>query len=38
MAFSLRIAADDCFFGFLPDRLFGMTAPARKGRAVPDGM
>jgi hypothetical protein len=38
MAFSLCIAADDCFFAFLPDRLFGMTASGRKGRAVPDGM
>jgi hypothetical protein len=38
MASSHRIAADDYFFAFLPDRLFGMTASGRKGRAVPDGM
>jgi hypothetical protein len=25
-------------FAFLLDRLFGMTASGRKGRAVPDGM
>jgi hypothetical protein len=31
------IAADDYFFAFLPDRLFGMTASARKGRAERGG-